>query len=127
MYTFSDALVTLKLICLFWGGRPVNRGEHIHPTYLALSEVTLYVNWCVVALCTQNVCRDGISFTWHQPCNNKTALQVHHFGGYLKRAIKGYNYSLRIECDKNAESVQDSRERRFIKALNQSYGGELWP
>ena len=89
--------------------RPVNRGKHIHPTYVALNEVTLYVNWCVVALCTQNVCRDSISFTWHQPCNNQTALQLHHFGGYLKRAIKGYNYSLKIECVKSAETARQQR------------------
>ena len=46
-------------------------------------------------MCTQNVCRDGNSFTWHQPCNNQTALQVHHFGGYWRVKIQTdirYNY-----------------------------------
>ena len=32
----------------------------------------------------------GSSFTWHHPCNNQTALQVHHFGGCSKRAMKVY-------------------------------------
>ena len=32
------------------------------------------VNWCMVVWCTQNLRRDGSSFTWHQPCNNQTAL-----------------------------------------------------
>ena len=32
------------------------------------------VNGCMVAWCTQNVRRDGSSFTWHQPCNNQAAL-----------------------------------------------------
>ena len=32
------------------------------------------VNWCMVLWRPQNVGRDGSSFTWHQPCNNQTAL-----------------------------------------------------
>ena len=36
---------------------------------------------------TQNAQR-WQQFWWHQPCKNQTALQLHHFGGYSKRAIK---------------------------------------
>ena len=43
----------------------------MHPTYVASNNT---VNWCLVAWCTQNVCRDGSSFTLHQPHNNQTAL-----------------------------------------------------
>ena len=32
-------------------------------------------NWCMGIWCSQNVRRDGISFTWHQPCNKETALE----------------------------------------------------
>ena len=35
--------------------------------------------------CTQSLLRDGSSFTWHQPRNNKITLSVHYFGGYKKR------------------------------------------
>ena len=38
----------------------------------------------MVVWCTQNDYQGGNSFTWHQPCNNQTALYVHHFGGYSK-------------------------------------------
>ena len=29
--------------------------------------------------------RNGSSYAWHWSCNNKTALYVHHIGGYGKR------------------------------------------
>ena len=58
------------------------------------------VNWCMVVWCTQNVCRDGSSFTWHQPCNNQIALSAHHLSGYSKCPMKGYSHSFRSICDK---------------------------
>ena len=42
------------------------------------------VNWCIIVWCAENVHWDGSSFTKHQPCNNQTALWVHHFDGYSK-------------------------------------------
>ena len=42
----------------------------------------------MVAWRTQNVRRDGSSITWYQPCNNQTALYVHHFGGFSKQNKK---------------------------------------
>ena len=36
----------------------------MHLTYVALHEVT----WWMIVRCTQNLCRDGSSFMWHQPC-----------------------------------------------------------
>ena len=38
------------------------------------------VNWCTVVW-SQNMCRDGSSFMWHQPCNNQMALWVHLLDG----------------------------------------------
>ena len=32
------------------------------------------VSWCMIVWCTQNLGPDGSNFTWHQTCNNKTAL-----------------------------------------------------
>ena len=43
---------------------------HMHPLYVALNNT---VNWCMVARCAQNLCEDGISFKWHQPCNNQNS------------------------------------------------------
>ena len=47
----------------------------MHHTYVALHEVT----WCMVEWCTQNLRRDGSSFTWHQPCqrcNYTTSVDI---------------------------------------------------
>ena len=71
--------------------------------------------------CTQNGHQDGSSFIWHQPCNNQTALLVHHFGEYSEtRNKKLYSHSLRIAYDKSALSLLGSREWRYIhvKAIN---------
>ena len=40
----------------------------------------------MVVWCTQNVRRDGSSFTWHQPCNNQNSAlsRLHHSGEYSK-------------------------------------------
>ena len=37
----------------------ITQFTRIHLTYVALHEVT----WC-----TQDLCQDGCSFMWHQPC-----------------------------------------------------------
>ena len=34
------------------------------------------------------------------------------------RAIKGYSHSFRITCDMSAASLSESREQRYIKAMN---------
>ena len=52
-----------------------------HAPYPCGFEWSDIVNWCMVERCTQNLRRDGSSFTWHRPCNNQRALSVHHFGG----------------------------------------------
>ena len=67
-----------------------------HAPYICGVEWSDIVNWCMVVWYTQNVRRDASSFTWHQPCNNQTALCVLHFSGYSKRAMKGYSHSFRI-------------------------------
>ena len=50
-------------------------------------------------------------FTWYQPCNNQSALSVHHFLWILiMRAMKGCSHSFRITCDMCAVSLLESRE-----------------
>ena len=73
----------------------------------------------MVVWCAQNVRQKRQRFTWHQPCNNQTALSVHHFNGYTnKRTIKCTSHSFRITCDKSAVSLLESREQRSIKVIN---------
>ena len=60
-----------------------------HAHYACYFKWSDTVNWCcMVVWCTQNAYWDSSSFTWHQPCNNETALSVHHFRGYLKHVRK---------------------------------------
>ena len=47
--------------------------------YVFVSRIIGAIIWCVDLWCKQNVPRDDGSFTRHQPCNNQTALYVHHF------------------------------------------------
>ena len=56
-------------------------------------------------------CQDGSSFEWHQPRKNQTALQLHHFGGHSKRAVKSYSHSFRVACD-NKGCSECAREQR---------------
>ena len=65
-----------------------------------LSEVI----WCMV------VWRAGSSFKWHQPCNDQTALQLRHLGGYSKHDVESYRHPFRVTCDKSALSLLESRE-----------------
>ena len=55
--------------------------------------------------------------TLHQPCKNQTALQLHHLGVYSKHSVKSNSRSFRVACDKNAVSLLESREQRYIKAI----------
>ena len=48
----------------------------------------------------------------------KTVLQLDHFGGYSNHAVKRYSYSFRVTCNKNAVSLLESGERRYIKGIN---------
>ena len=41
---------------------------------------------------------------------NQTALYVHHFGEYSRRAIKSDSHSFKIASDKSAVSVIESGE-----------------
>ena len=48
----------------------------------------LLLTWHGAWLCgAHRTCQDSSSFKWHQPRNNQTALQVHHFSGYSKCAV----------------------------------------
>ena len=83
----------------------------------------LCMKWCdvmhgcmVYTECTE----DGSSFEWHQPCNNQTALQLHHLGGHSRHAVKSSSHSYRVTCDKNAVSLLKREEQHYIKAINNS-------
>ena len=86
-----------------------------HPcTYLCGFEWSNTVNWCKIVWCTQNMCQDGSSFTWHQPCNNQRELWVLYITSvdinnerYKK---KGYSHSFRITCNMCTVSLLESRE-----------------
>ena len=52
---------------------------------------------------------DSSSFMWHLPCNNQTALLIHHFGWYSKHAVKSNSHSFGITCDKSTVSAQERR------------------
>ena len=47
--------------------------------YVFVSRIIGAINWCVALWCRQSMTLDGGSFTRNQPCNNQTALYVHHF------------------------------------------------
>ena len=73
------------------------------------------VNWCMVVWCIQHVRWNSSSLTWHQPCDNQTALYVHHFSRYKKicaikasklRANKGYTVTPSEPCATRAQWVR---------------------
>ena len=55
------------------------------------------VTWCMVVCCTQNLCRDGSSFMWHQPCQRLSTSSLQWI--LKKRAVK-----------KDSESAWESGE-----------------
>ena len=67
----------------------------------------------------------GSSFTWHQPCNNQTALLSTPLRWVLEeekreeeKAIKSYSRSCRITCDKQLyESDQQPRVRTVSQQM----------
>ena len=61
--------------------------------------------------CVHRMRRDGSSFEWQQPCKNRTMLQLHHLGGYSKRAVKSYSHSFGVACD-NKGCSECAREQR---------------
>ena len=65
------------------GGR-LQLSTHAPYVYVALHEVMWYVAWLYGVHRTH---LDGSSFSWHQPCNNQTALQA-HFGENSKHETK---------------------------------------
>ena len=79
----------------------------------------LCMKWHGACLCgVHRRRRDGSSFTWHQPRNNR-ALKVHHFSGCSKRALKIYSHSFRITSDKSpACQLESGDSSRYVKAIN---------
>ena len=59
--------------------------------------------WMIV-WCTQNLRRDGSSFTWHQPCNNQRALSVHHRYKRTQLLIENHMRHERSETALRAEN-----------------------
>ena len=70
-----------------------------------------------VARNTSFVFGNTSSFTCHHPCNNQTALYVHHFGGYSRCTIKSYSHSFRFACDKSTVSLLESREQHYTEVI----------
>ena len=58
--------------------------------YVVLHEVTCHGVWLYGM---HRMCWDSSSFTWHQPCNNKTVLLVHHFSGGEEGAVAAWRDS----------------------------------
>ena len=79
--------------------------------YVALRKVT----WSMVVWCIQDLRQDGCSFMWHQPCQRctyTTSVDI------PKRAMK--KRFTHVEPLASAESLLESGEQRWIKAINLS-------
>ena len=66
--------------------------------------------------------RDGSSFLWHQPCQRckyTTSVDIQ-----LKRAIK--NLFTRVESYASAMSLLESREQRYIRAINNNSNKDVF-
>ena len=48
----------------------------------------------------------------------QTALQLHHLGGYSKRAVKSDSHSFRVACNKSAVSQFKSGAQRITKVID---------
>ena len=88
---------------------------------MALHEVTLESGAC---LCTQSRHREGSSFTWRQPCSNQVSKR-HFPSDFETRFKKSYCHSFRTTCDKSAGCLLESREQRYIKAINNMFQSHL--
>ena len=63
--------------------------------------------------CTQNLCPDGTSFTWHQ---HTTSVDI------KERIIKGYSHPFRITCNMSAVPLLKSTEKCYTKVItNNNY------
>ena len=65
--------------------------------YVVLHEVTCHGVWLYGM---HRMCWDSSSFTWHQPCNNKTVLLVHHFSGGEEGAVAAWRDSDSASCQR---------------------------
>ena len=78
--------------------------------HAALHEVT----WSMVVWCTQNALRRQ---QFHV-APAMLALYIYHFGGYLKMCYK--KLVTDVESHASAVSLLESREQRYIKAINKT-------
>ena len=69
-------------------------------------------------------CTEMAAVSRHQPCKNRTALQLHHLGGYSKRAVKSYSHSFRVTWQERSESAW---ERRIMLYKNNQHLYALMP
>ena len=79
--------------CQKWGWQ-VTAEQHT-PYNVALHEAMWGGAWLYGV---HRTCRNGSSFTWHQPCNNRKVLQVHHSGRYTKCSFS----IMRWKCSESA-------------------------
>ena len=72
----------------------------------------------MIVWCTQNLPRDGSSFSWHQPCNNQIVLSVHHFAGYYtthyKRIQSLIQSHMQHQCSESSKPAQKQSQYIFI-------------
>ena len=94
----------------------------MHPKYEALHET---MSHCARLYGVHRTRRDGSSITRHQPCNNITALWVHHFGGYSKTRYK--KLAPHSESHATRASLFESGEWRHIKATNNNNNNTFIP
>ena len=74
--------------------------------YMAFYEVTCIHCWMVYTECVKTA---AISCGTSHNYNNQTVLQVHHFSGCSKCALKNCSHLFRITCDKSAVSAWERR------------------
>ena len=72
-----------------------------------MSSALVYVEWC-----TQNLRRDGSSFTWDKPCSSQRVLSVHHFRGNFKIRVTKRLHSL-IQNHMRHVRSESAREQRI--------------
>ena len=74
-------LISVSVACHSAKGVGGRLQLNAYAPHICGSEGSDTVNWRMVVWCTQNVPRDGSSFTWRQPCNNQIALRWIYSGG----------------------------------------------
>ena len=86
----------------------------MHPVYVALNNT---VNWCMVAWYTQNLCEDGISFKWHQPCNNQNSCKYSTLKAIENALCKATVTQFSAVYDQSAVSLLEAENSGILKKI----------